>query len=91
MKNFTILLIEENDRTFAHIKLSNISSENFSNNFKIYNLWRNWSLYFQSFLIENKTNWMEENFNFIYQTSFENNSSLELQKFYIDLISKDPD
>ena len=31
--------------------------------------------YSQSFLIENKADWMELNFNLIYQTSFENNSS----------------
>ncbi|PKY29760.1 hypothetical protein RhiirB3_446509 [Rhizophagus irregularis] len=30
--------------------------------------------YLQSFLIENKKNWMELNFNLIYQTSFENDS-----------------
>ncbi|GES92257.1 BTB/POZ protein [Rhizophagus clarus] len=46
--------------------------------------------YLQSFLIENKANWMEENFNFVYQTSFENNSFLELQKYCTDLISKKP-
>ena len=28
----------------------------------------------QSFLIENKTNWLEQNFSLIYQTSFENDS-----------------
>ncbi|POG63665.1 uncharacterized protein OCT59_021042 [Rhizophagus irregularis] len=45
----------------------------------------------QSFLITNKTNWMEQNFNLIYQTSFENNSFLELQKYCTNLISEDPD
>ena len=44
----------------------------------------------QSFLIKNKANWMEQNFNLIYQTSFENNSFSELQKFCIELISKEP-
>ncbi|GES83736.1 carbohydrate-binding module family 13 protein [Rhizophagus clarus] len=47
--------------------------------------------YLQSFLIENKMDWMEQNFNFIYQTSFENNSFLELQKFCTGLISKQPE
>ncbi|POG72823.1 BTB/POZ protein [Rhizophagus irregularis DAOM 181602=DAOM 197198] len=47
-------------------------------------------VYLQSFLIENKTKWMEENFGLIYQTSFENNSYLELQKYCTDLISKEP-
>jgi hypothetical protein len=44
----------------------------------------------QSFLIENKSDWMELNFNIIYRTSFENKSFLELQKYCDDLISKDP-
>jgi hypothetical protein len=44
----------------------------------------------QFYLIENKTNWMKQNFSLIYQTSFENNSFLELQKFCTDLISKEP-
>jgi hypothetical protein len=47
--------------------------------------------YIQSFLIETKTNWMEQNFNLIYQTSFENDTFLELQKFCTDLTSKEPD
>ena len=34
---------------------------------------------------------MEQNFNLIYQTSFENNSFLELQKYCTDLITKEPD
>ncbi|RIA98840.1 hypothetical protein C1645_29492 [Glomus cerebriforme] len=34
---------------------------------------------------------MELNFNLIYQTSFENDSFLELQQYCIDLISKNPD
>ncbi|UZO02786.1 uncharacterized protein OCT59_021264 [Rhizophagus irregularis] len=46
--------------------------------------------YLESFLIENKANWMEQNFELIYQTSFENNSFLKLQKFCNDLISKEP-
>ena len=47
--------------------------------------------YLQSFLIENKTNWMEKNFNYVYKISFENNSFMELQKYCTDLISKEPD
>jgi hypothetical protein len=34
---------------------------------------------------------MEQNLNLIYQTSFENVSFLELQKYCTDLISKRPD
>ncbi|RIA81424.1 hypothetical protein C1645_837040 [Glomus cerebriforme] len=45
----------------------------------------------QSFLIENKKNWMEQNFNLIYQTSFENNSFLKLQNFCTELISNEPE
>ena len=47
--------------------------------------------YLQSFLIEKKADWMEQNFNIIYQTSFENNSFSKLQKYCNNLISKDPD
>jgi hypothetical protein len=47
-------------------------------------------IYLQSFLIETKANWMELNFNLIYQTSFKNNSFLELQKFCTNLITKEP-
>ncbi|RGB42398.1 hypothetical protein C1646_751052 [Rhizophagus diaphanus] len=46
--------------------------------------------YLQSFLIENKAIWMEQNFNLIYQTSFENDSFSELQKYCIDLMTKEP-
>ncbi|GES96314.1 BTB/POZ protein [Rhizophagus clarus] len=45
----------------------------------------------QSFLIKNKTDWMEKNFNLTYQTSFENNSFLELQEYCTNLISEYPD
>jgi hypothetical protein len=45
----------------------------------------------QSFLIENKASWMNENFDFVYQTSFENDSFTELQKYCTDLMTKEPD
>ncbi|GBB87380.1 hypothetical protein RclHR1_13840001 [Rhizophagus clarus] len=45
----------------------------------------------QSFLIENKKNWMEQNFNLVYQTSFENDSFLELQNFCMELMFKEPE
>ena len=45
----------------------------------------------QSFLLENKRNWMEQNFNLIYQTSFKNDSFLELQKYCTELTTKHPD
>src|SRR5919206_1518314 len=47
--------------------------------------------YIQSFLVHNKAIWMEQNFELIYQTSFENDSFLELQKYCTDLRSKGPD
>src|ERR1051325_2267094 len=45
----------------------------------------------QSFLIKQKANWIEQNFSLIYQTSFEHDSFVELQKHCTDLISKEPD
>ncbi|GES98951.1 carbohydrate-binding module family 13 protein [Rhizophagus clarus] len=45
----------------------------------------------QSYLIENKTEWIELNFNDVYQTSFENNCFSELQRYCNHLISKVPD
>ncbi|GBC19514.2 BTB/POZ protein [Rhizophagus irregularis DAOM 181602=DAOM 197198] len=47
--------------------------------------------YIQSFLIENKANWMKQNFDLIYQTSYEIDSFLDLQSYYNDLISNEPD
>ncbi|EXX60862.1 uncharacterized protein OCT59_021368 [Rhizophagus irregularis] len=47
-------------------------------------------IHLQSFLIENKKNWLEQNFNLIYGTSFENESFLELQNFCTELITKEP-
>ncbi|GET03449.1 carbohydrate-binding module family 13 protein [Rhizophagus clarus] len=48
-------------------------------------------VYVQSFLIENKADWMKQNFDLIYRTSFENESFLDLQKYCNDLISNEPD
>ncbi|EXX56280.1 uncharacterized protein OCT59_020367 [Rhizophagus irregularis] len=47
--------------------------------------------YLQSYLIKIKANWIEQNFNMVYQASFENNSFLELQKYCTKLISDEPD
>ncbi|UZO02623.1 uncharacterized protein OCT59_021102 [Rhizophagus irregularis] len=44
--------------------------------------------YTQSFLINNQADWIEQNFIPMYQTSFESDSFLELQKFCTELISK---
>jgi hypothetical protein len=48
-------------------------------------------VYLQSFLLENKRNWMEQNFSLIYQTSFENDSFSELQKYCTELTTSHPD
>jgi hypothetical protein len=48
-------------------------------------------IHLQSFLVENKKNWMEQNFSFIYKTSSENDSFLKLQNFCTELISKEPE
>jgi hypothetical protein len=45
----------------------------------------------QSFLIKNKTKWIEQNFNMICRTSFENDSFSELQNFCTELMSKQPE
>ncbi|UZO22403.1 uncharacterized protein OCT59_014766 [Rhizophagus irregularis] len=45
----------------------------------------------QFFFIENKANWIEQNFDSVYQTSFKNDSFLDLQKYCTDLITKEPD
>ncbi|RIA78916.1 hypothetical protein C1645_842068 [Glomus cerebriforme] len=47
-------------------------------------------VFLQSYLIKNKADWMKQNFDLIYITSFENNSFLDLQKYCIDLITKEP-
>ena len=47
--------------------------------------------YLQSFLVENKSDLIEQNFTLIYQTSFKHDSFLKLQKFCTDLISKEPE
>src|ERR1044072_5339242 len=44
----------------------------------------------QSFLIEKKANWLEENFNQIHRISFEHDTFSDLQKFGTNLISKEP-
>ena len=45
----------------------------------------------QSFLIKNETKWIEQNFNLVYEMSFENDSFLMLQKFCTELMSKEPE
>ena len=47
--------------------------------------------YLQKYLIENKAEWMEQNFGLTHQTSYQSNSLLELQKFCADLMAKSPE
>src|ERR1044072_2573572 len=47
-------------------------------------------IHLQSFLIEKKANWLEENFNRIHQISFEHDTFSDLQKFCTNLMSKEP-
>jgi hypothetical protein len=47
--------------------------------------------YLQKYLIENKTEWLEQHFELIHRTSFQSNNLLELQQFCTDLMSKSPE
>ena len=49
------------------------------------------TVYIQSFLVENKSKWMERNFVLVYQTSFKYDSLLELQKLCTDIITNEPE
>ncbi|GES83767.1 carbohydrate-binding module family 13 protein [Rhizophagus clarus] len=44
----------------------------------------------QSFLISRNPTFLEQNFNLIFQTCFENDSFLDLQNFCVNLLSKNP-
>ena len=45
----------------------------------------------QSFLIENKTNWLEQNFGLVYLTSFGHDPFLKLQEFCTDVVTNELD
>ncbi|GBC27002.2 BTB/POZ protein [Rhizophagus irregularis DAOM 181602=DAOM 197198] len=45
----------------------------------------------QSFLINKNVKWMEQNFNLVFETCFENDSFPELQKYCVKFLSKNPD
>ena len=47
--------------------------------------------YLQKYLIENKSEWMEQHFELIHRTSFQFNSLLELQQFCTDFMVKTPE
>ncbi|GBB92836.1 hypothetical protein RclHR1_20630002 [Rhizophagus clarus] len=78
---------KKNDGTLTHIKLPNILPEIFQIILSLQEL----IPHLQSFLIKNKENWLEQNFNLIYQMSLENDTFLDLQIFFSELISKYPE
>ncbi|GES93569.1 hypothetical protein GLOIN_2v1882540 [Rhizophagus clarus] len=47
--------------------------------------------YLQKYLIENKSEWMKENFEFTQQISLRSNNLVELQQFCADFIAKSPE
>ncbi|EXX74891.1 hypothetical protein RirG_046860 [Rhizophagus irregularis DAOM 197198w] len=47
--------------------------------------------YLQKYLIENKSEWMEENFEFTQRISLQSNNLVELQQFCVDFIAKSPE
>ncbi|CAB4412216.1 unnamed protein product [Rhizophagus irregularis] len=47
--------------------------------------------YLQKYLIENKSGWMEQHFEFIHRTSFQYNSLLEIQQFCTNFMAKSPE
>ena len=49
------------------------------------------TIHIQSFLVENKAKWIEQNFVLVYQTSFKHDSLLELQKLCTDIITNEPE
>src|SRR4051812_5846404 len=47
--------------------------------------------YLQEYLIKNKSEWMEQNFELTYRACFQSNGLSELQKFCTDLMAKTPE
>ncbi|GBB85449.1 hypothetical protein RclHR1_00120003 [Rhizophagus clarus] len=47
--------------------------------------------YLQKYLIENKSEWIEQNFEFVHRKSFQSNSLLEIQQFCTDLMTISPE
>ena len=45
----------------------------------------------QKYFIENNSEWLEQHFEFTYQTCFQSKNLLELQKFCTDLMAKSPE
>ena len=47
--------------------------------------------YLQRYLIENKSEWIEQHFELVHQTSFQRSRFLEIQQFCTDLMAKSPE
>ncbi|PKY17438.1 hypothetical protein RhiirB3_430068, partial [Rhizophagus irregularis] len=47
--------------------------------------------YLQTYLIENKFEWMEQHFELIHRTSFQSNSLIKIQQFCTDFMVKSPE
>jgi hypothetical protein len=47
--------------------------------------------YLQTYLIENKVDWIEQHFELTHRTSFQSNNLLELQKFCTEFMAKSPE
>ncbi|GES93524.1 hypothetical protein GLOIN_2v1782772 [Rhizophagus clarus] len=47
--------------------------------------------YLQTYLIENKSEWMEQHFELVHRTSFQSNSLVKLQQFCTDFMVKTPE
>jgi hypothetical protein len=47
--------------------------------------------YLQTYLIENKLDWIEQHFELTHRTSFQSNNLLELQKFCTEFMAKSPE
>ena len=47
--------------------------------------------YLQAYLIDKKTEWIEQHFEQVYRASFQSNSLLELQQFCTDCMAKSPE
>ncbi|CAB4436733.1 unnamed protein product [Rhizophagus irregularis] len=91
---------KKNDNgALSHIKLSNISPDIFQiilKDFKILVaadqlLLQELIDYLQTYLIENKSEWMEQYFELIHQTGFQSNSLLELQQYCTNFMAKFPE
>ncbi len=47
--------------------------------------------YLQKYLIENKSEWIEQHFELIHETSFQSNNLSELQQLCMELMAKSPE